>query len=97
MSRLYLYTVQDMESIEKNVLSFIYASMPTLQRHNMENSKKISPEKELCGLSPNFLIHVSVSDLYIPRIGLSILLLENMWTDSGNIYVNRSQTQKSGN
>ncbi len=24
---------------------------------------------ELCGLSPNFHIHVSVSDLYIPRIG----------------------------
>jgi hypothetical protein len=24
---------------------------------------------ELCGLSPNFRIHVSVSDLYIPRIG----------------------------
>jgi hypothetical protein len=27
------------------------------------------PEKELCGLSPNFHIHVSVSDLYIPTIG----------------------------
>jgi hypothetical protein len=43
-------------------------------------------EKELRGLSPNFHIHVSVSDLYIPTIGLPIILLqENMWTDSGNI------------
>jgi hypothetical protein len=28
------------------------------------------PKKELRGLSPNFHIHVSVSDLYIPRTGL---------------------------
>jgi hypothetical protein len=28
---------------------------------------------------------VSVIDLYIPRIGLPILLQENMWTDSRNI------------
>ncbi len=27
---------------------------------------------ELCGLSPNFHFHVSVIDLYIPRIGLHI-------------------------
>ncbi len=26
----------------------------------------VFPEKELCGLSPNFHIHVSVSDLYFP-------------------------------
>jgi hypothetical protein len=29
----------------------------------------IFPEKELRGLGPNFHIHVSVSDLYIPTIG----------------------------
>jgi hypothetical protein len=45
----------------------------TLQRNKTEN------------FSPNFYIHVSVSDLYIPRIGLPILLQENMWTDPGNI------------
>jgi hypothetical protein len=28
---------------------------------------------------------VSVSDLYIPTIGLPILLQENMWTNPGNI------------
>jgi hypothetical protein len=35
--------------------------------------------------SPNFRIHVSVSDLYIPTIGLPILVQENMWTDPGKI------------
>jgi hypothetical protein len=59
-----------------------------LQRHSTENSKQIEIflEMELRGLSPNFHIHVSVSDLYIPTIGLPILLPETMWTDRGNIY-----------
>ncbi len=57
----------------------------TLQRHNTENLKQIFPEKEFHGHSPNFHIHVSVSDLYIPAIDLPILLQENMWTDPGNI------------
>jgi hypothetical protein len=38
--------------------------------------------KELRGHSPNFHLHVSVSDLYIPTIDLPILL---QWTDPGNI------------
>jgi hypothetical protein len=29
---------------------------------------------------------MSVRDLYISRIGLSILLQPNLWTDLGNIY-----------
>jgi hypothetical protein len=33
----------------------------------------------------DFHIYVSVSDLFIPRIGLPILLEENMWSDPGNI------------
>ncbi len=37
------------------------------------------------GLNPNYHIHVSVSDLYIPTIGLPILLQENMWTDPSGI------------
>ncbi len=41
-----------------------------LQRTNTENLKQIFPEKELRGHSPNFHIHVSVSDLYIPTIDL---------------------------
>jgi hypothetical protein len=43
---------------------------------------------ELRGLSPNFDIHVSVSNLYIPRIGLHMyvhLLQQNRQIDRGNI------------
>jgi len=40
---------------------------------------------ELRGLSPNFHIHVSMSDLYIPRIGPHISLQQNRQTGPGNI------------
>jgi hypothetical protein len=59
--------------------------LPTLQRHTIKNSKLIFTEKELRGHSPNFHIHVSVSDLFIPTIGLPILLQEDMVTDPGNV------------
>jgi hypothetical protein len=49
---------------------------PTLQRQNTEISKQIFPEKEYRGLRPDFHIHASVSDFYIPTIGLPILLEE---------------------
>ncbi len=39
---------------------------------------------KLRGLVPNFHIRVSVSDLYIPTIGLTILLQQNRQTDGGN-------------
>ncbi len=39
-----------------------------------KNFKQIFPEKEYRGLSPNFHIHVSVSELYIPMMGLPFLL-----------------------
>jgi hypothetical protein len=39
----------------------------TLQRTNTKNSKQIFPEEELRGHSPNFPIHMSVSDSFIPR------------------------------
>jgi hypothetical protein len=61
------------------------AAQPALQRHNTKNAKQIFPEKELRDHSPNFYILVSGSDLYIPTIGLPILLKENRWTDSRNI------------
>jgi hypothetical protein len=48
----------------------------TLQRTNTESLKQIFPEKELRGHSPNFHIHVLVSDLYIPTMDLPILLQE---------------------
>jgi hypothetical protein len=50
--------------------------LATLLRTNTENLKRIFPEKELCGHRPNFHIHVSVSDLYIPTLDLPILLQE---------------------
>ncbi len=58
-------------------------------------SDHVFPEMKLCGLvlfpkqnynvlSPNFHIHVTVSDLHIPRMGLSFLLQPNRQTDPGN-------------
>ena len=51
-------------------------AVPTLQRQNAGNLKQIFPEKEYRGLSPNFRIYVSVSELYIPTMGLAVLLEE---------------------
>jgi hypothetical protein len=48
----------------------------TLQRTYTENFKQIFQEKDLRGHSPNFHIHVSMSDLCIPKIDLPILLQE---------------------
>ncbi len=48
----------------------------TLQRQNAENLKQIFPAKEYRGLSPNFHIHVSVRELYIPTMSLPFLLEE---------------------
>ncbi len=56
-----------------------------LQRHFTENLKQIFVEMKLRSLVPNSYIHIPVSDLYIPAIGLPILLQENRWTDRGNI------------
>jgi hypothetical protein len=52
------------------------SSFLTLQRQNAENLKQIFPEKEYRGQSPNFHVHVSLSKLYIPTIGLPFLLEE---------------------
>ncbi len=52
-----------------------------------ENPLSVSPEKELRGLSPNFHICVSVSDLFIPRIGPRIFLQQNRQTDRGNLKI----------
>ena len=50
------------------------------------------PRKGISGLSPNFSIHASVSDLYIPMIGLPILLEEICRPIRD--YINRSQTHE---
>ncbi len=66
----------------------------TLQRQNAENLKQIFPEKEYRGLSPNFNIHVSMSELYILTMVLPILLEEICRLILG---INRSQTHECGN
>ncbi len=53
--------------------------------HCKENPIYVFLFWELRGLSPNFHIHVSVSDLYIPRIRPHISLEQNMQTDPGDI------------
>jgi hypothetical protein len=60
--------------------------MLTLQRHKTEILNQMFPEKELRGYSPNSYIHVSVIDLYVPLIGLPILLQENRWTEHGTAH-----------
>jgi hypothetical protein len=72
-------------------------SQLALHRQNTEISKQIFPEKEYRGLSPNFHIHASVSDLYISTIGLPILLEEICRPILGLQYINRSQTHECGN
>jgi hypothetical protein len=39
-----------------------------------EDPINVFPEIKLRGLSPNFYINISVSDLYIPTIGLGIFV-----------------------
>ncbi len=53
--------------------------------HCNDNPIYVFPAKELRDLYPNFHIHVSVSDLLIPRIGPHIFLQQNRQTDRGNI------------
>jgi hypothetical protein len=66
-------------------------AQPALQRQNTEISKQIFPEKEYRGLSPNFHIHASVSDLYIPTMGLPILL-EEIWRLILGLYTSLTDT-----
>ncbi len=51
---------------------------------------------QLRGLSPNSYIHVYVSDLYFPTMGLPILLQENRCTDRGNVPAHRNMNVEIG-
>ncbi len=62
-----------------------YISIKCPWSHCNDKPIYVFPEKELHGLSPNFHIHVAVSNLYIPRIGPPIFLQQNRQTDCGNI------------
>jgi hypothetical protein len=76
--------------IQGSFHSGMFRTRDALQRQNDENVKQIFPEKEYWGLSPNFHIHVSVSELYIPTMGLPILLEEIC----GPILLGQSLTDK---
>jgi hypothetical protein len=69
-------------------------SRGTLKRHNNENSKQIFPEKKLRGHSPDFHIHVPVSNLYIPTIDLPSAA--GKYVDRSWEYITRSQTHECG-
>ncbi len=47
----------------------------------------VFPEMKLRGLVPNFHIHVSLTDLYIPRISPPIFLQQNRHTGPWNIEI----------
>ncbi len=63
--------ITELWSVERSVDGM---KLHTLQRTNTEDLKQLFPEKKLRGHSPNFHIHVSLSDLYCifpPSICLS--------------------------
>ncbi len=67
---------------------------PALQRHNTENLNQIFPEKELRSLlSPNFHIHVSVSDLYIFPQSVCLFGYRKIWWTDPGIYKSLTDTR----
>ncbi len=67
--------------MQESLLYMIISAEHALQG----KSRLYTPLWKLRGLSPNFHIHVSVSDLYIPRISPRISRQQNRQTDHGNI------------
>jgi hypothetical protein len=62
------------------ILNFVKKMYSALQR----KFDLCIPGKEQRGLIPNFFIHISVSDYYVPTIGPPILLQRKTQTDRGN-------------
>ncbi len=50
-------------------------------------TRLLFPKQNYIVLSPSSYTYKSLRDFYISRIGLPILLQENMWTDPGNIEI----------
>jgi hypothetical protein len=75
---LHVYSI---DAILNRVKGCAWLRTYTLQRTNTKNLKQIFPEKKLRSQSPNFHIHVSVSDLYIPTINLPTPLQEIQYVD----------------
>jgi hypothetical protein len=57
-----------------------------------ENSKQIFPEMKLRGFVPKSYIHVSVSDLYVPTIGLQTCLCRKIGGPIMGIYKSLTDT-----
>jgi hypothetical protein len=77
---------QNVAIVEPNILYFEpqqYEKISTV--HSNENPISVFLFWELRGLSSNFHIHMSVSDLYIPRNGPHIFLQQNKQIHRGNI------------
>ena len=80
-----LDTHKDLEFADNDALLNIQYTLQEIDfLHCKENPIYVFPERKLCGLVPNFHIHVSVSDLRIPRIRLPKWLQQNRQTDPGN-------------
>ncbi len=72
----------------------ISREMPESQRATLQRKSYlcITKKKELRVLSSNFHINVSVSNLYISRIGPHVFLPQNRQTDPGNIQIAHPDT-----
>jgi hypothetical protein len=69
----------------------------TITLHCKEDPIYLFPEMKLRILSPNFHIHISASDLYIPTIRRSVLLQKIGGPILGIYKSDRSQKHECGN
>ncbi len=72
----------NLSSFKADTLSETLLSTAQAMYRNFETN---IPRNETARPRSQYYIHVSVSNLYIPRIILPILLQQNRWTDLGNI------------
>jgi hypothetical protein len=79
-----LETIRPLSFISTRHRPFIILST-TPQRKSHLCTVSVFPEKALCGLSPSLQIHVSVSDLYIPRFGPHIFRSKIGRPNCGNL------------
>ncbi len=87
-----LNTLQMRGKWESNINVWI----PYMYSQKWNCAALLFPKQNFNVLSPDSYIRISVRDLYISRIGLSILLQPNMWTESWE-YKNHSQTYENRN